>query len=119
MIGSTPLQSLLMIFSAAGFGAFGSYLYKSGAELAKGAGVAGLLNIRILSGVTCYIAVMVLFISAFRKGGELTVLYPAYASTFIFAALIARFVYGTPITPVNITGMLLLLTGMYLMGVSA
>jgi multidrug transporter EmrE-like cation transporter len=119
MKGSTPLQSLLMIFSAAWFGAFGSYLYKSGAELAKGGGIGALFNIRILSGVTCYIAVMVLFISAFRKGGELTVLYPAYASTFIFAALIARFAYGTPIAPINIAGMLLLLAGMYLMGVSA
>lgn len=73
-------------------------------------------NLRLLAGVCCYIAVMVLFIAAFRRGGALTVLYPTYASTFIFGALIGRWAYGIPITAVNISGMLLLVVGMYLMG---
>ena len=59
---------------------------------------------------------MVLFVAAFKKGGSLTVLYPVYASTFIFAALLALAVYGTPVKPVNIAGMALLVAGMYLMG---
>ncbi|MGB5456893.1 MAG: hypothetical protein WBO18_13135, partial [Gammaproteobacteria bacterium] len=71
---------------------------------------------RLLSGVVCYLAVMALFVAAFKKGGALTVLYPIYASTFIWAALIALVVYGTPIKPVNIVGMSLLVIGMYLMG---
>jgi hypothetical protein len=32
---------------------------------------------------------MTLFVAAFRKGGALTLLYPIYASTFIWAALLA------------------------------
>jgi len=59
---------------------------------------------------------MVLFVAAFRKGGSLTVLYPIYASTFIWAAFIALLVYGTPIRPVNVAGMSLIVVGMYLMG---
>jgi drug/metabolite transporter (DMT)-like permease len=54
--------------------------------------------------------------AGYRKGGALTVLYPIYATTFIWAALIALVVYGTPIKPVNIVGMSLLVIGMYLMG---
>ena len=50
------------------------------------------------------------------RGGALSVLYPVYASTFIWAALIALVAYGTPIKPVNIAGMALLVLGMYLMG---
>jgi len=46
----------------------------------------------------------------------LTVLYPIYASTFVWAALIALYAYGTPIKLVNIAGMALLVGGMYLMG---
>ena len=46
----------------------------------------------------------------------LTVLYPTYASTFIFGALIGRWAYGTPINLYNVAGMLLLIAGMYLMG---
>ena len=59
---------------------------------------------------------MVLFVAAFKKGGELTVLYPIYASTFIWAAIIAYFAYGTPVRPVNVAGMTLIVAGMYLMG---
>ncbi len=73
------------------------------------------LNARLLGGVVCYVAVMVLFVAAFKKGGALTALYPIYATTFIWAALIALWAYGAPIKPVNVGGMLLLIGGMYLM----
>jgi hypothetical protein len=59
---------------------------------------------------------MTLFVAAFRKGGALTVLYPIYATTFIWASVIALFAYGTPIKAVNVGGMALLVAGMYLMG---
>ena len=59
---------------------------------------------------------MVLFVAAFKKGGSLTVLYPIYASTFIWAAVIGLLAYGTPIKIINVIGMLLIIGGMYLMG---
>jgi hypothetical protein len=59
---------------------------------------------------------MVLFVMAFKRGGELTVLYPVYASTFIWAALISLAAYGTSIKMVNVAGMILLVAGMFLMG---
>ena len=43
-------------------------------------------------------------------------LYPLYASTFIWAAVIGLCAYGVPIKPINIAGMVLLVGGMYLMG---
>ena len=57
-----------------------------------------------------------LFVAAFRKGGSLTVLYPIYASTFIWAALLALLFQAVPIRPLNIAGMGLLVIGMFLMG---
>ena len=112
----TPLYSILCFAIAAVLGAAGQYLYKEGARSASGSLAGYLLNLRILGGVAAYIAVMALFVAAFRRGGELSVLYPIYASTFIWAALIALFAYGTPIRPVNVLGMGLLVAGMYLMG---
>ena len=112
----TPPISIIMFIAAALLGAVGQYLYKAGAERAGASALSYILNARILGGVVCYIAVMVLFVAAFRRGGELTVLYPIYASTFIWAALIALVAYGVPIKPVNIAGMALLVAGMYLMG---
>ena len=113
---TTPAISIFMFVAAALFGALGQYLYKSGADAATGTITSYIMNPRLLGGVVCYIAVMVLFVAAFRKGGALTVLYPVYATTFIWAAIIALYAYGTPIKPVNIGGMALLVVGMYLMG---
>jgi multidrug transporter EmrE-like cation transporter len=113
---TTPAISIIFFVVAAFLGALGQYLYKTGADLADG-GVAGyLLNWRLLAGITCYIAVMTLFVAAFRKGGALTVLYPVYASTFIWAALLAYLFQAIPIRPINVAGMGLLVTGMFLMG---
>jgi len=105
-----------MFVIAALLGATGQFLYKSGAAWATDGCLSYILNIPILTGVLCYGAVMVLFVAAFKCGGSLTVLYPIYASTLIWAALIALGAYGTPIKPLNVLGMGLLIGGMYLMG---
>ncbi len=113
---TTPAISIAFFIVAAFLGALGQYLYKAGAD-AAGQGIASyLLNWRLLGGVVCYVAVMTLFVAAFRKGGSLTVLYPIYASTFIWAALLALVFQAVPIRPVNVAGMGLLVVGMFLMG---
>ncbi len=113
---STPVLSMILFLIAAIVGALGQFLYKSGAEQTSDEWFSYLLNWRILVGVVCYIAVMILFIAAFKRGGSLSVLYPLYASTFIWAALIGLWAYGVPIRPINVAGMVLLVAGMYLMG---
>jgi drug/metabolite transporter (DMT)-like permease len=115
-VTTTPVSSMLMFLIAAFVGALGQFLYKSGAEQTTRAWLSYVLNWRLLVGVLCYIGVMVLFIAAFKKGGSLSVLYPLYASTFIWAAIIGLLAYGVPIRPMNIAGMVLLVAGMYLMG---
>jgi multidrug transporter EmrE-like cation transporter len=59
---------------------------------------------------------MLLFSLAFRRGGTVTVLYPIYASTFIWAAIMAWAIYGQPIRPIHVAGMVLLIAGMVCMG---
>jgi multidrug transporter EmrE-like cation transporter len=113
---TTPAVSIAFFAVAAFLGALGQYMYKSGADLADGSIVGYLLNWRLLAGVACYVAVMGLFVAAFRKGGSLTVLYPVYATTFIWAAILALAFYSTPIKAANVAGMGLLIAGMFLMG---
>ena len=113
---TTPAISIIFFVVAAFLGALGQYLYKAGADLAGSGITSYLLNWRLLAGVVCYVAVMALFVAAFRKGGSLTVLYPIYASTFIWAALLALAFQAIPIRPVNIAGMGFLVVGMFLMG---
>lgn len=116
MATQTSLLSMFCFALAALLGAIGQYLYKSGADITGEAWYSYVANPRLIGGVVCYIAVMVLFILAFKLGGSLTVLYPIYASTFIWAALIAWKAYGTPITWTNILGMVFLLAGMFFLG---
>ncbi len=115
-MATTPPLSIALFLLAAVIGAAGQFLYKSGADMATGGLLGFLLNIRIALGVACYVAVMILFVAAFKKGGSLTVLYPVYATTFIWAAVIARVAYGVPILPIHVLGWLLLIGGMWLMG---
>jgi multidrug transporter EmrE-like cation transporter len=71
----------------------------------------------LLGGVACYLLVMVLFVAAFKRGGAMSVLYPVYASTFVWAMVIAWLAFNEPIRTANLAGMVLLIAGMYLMGV--
>jgi multidrug transporter EmrE-like cation transporter len=112
----TPVFSIVCFLVASMLGALGQFFYKSGAERARGGVSSYLLNARLWTGVICYLAVMVLFVAAFKRGGALSVLYPIYATTFIFAALIGLLAYGVPIKPIHVCGMALLVAGMYLMG---
>jgi multidrug transporter EmrE-like cation transporter len=113
----TPAISIVYFLIAALVGALGQYLYKSGADKTSGSLSSYILNPQLLAGVLCYIAVMVLFIAAFKRGGTLSVLYPIYSTTFIWAAIIALVAFQEPIRPINILGMLMLTVGMFLMGV--
>lgn len=115
----TPVESMACFLLASLLGAGGQFLYKSGAARATEGVMSYLLNPRLLGGVVCYIGVMVLFIAAFKRGGQLSVLYPIYATSFIFSALGAAWIYGEPIRPINIAGMGLLVGGMGLMGIKA
>jgi multidrug transporter EmrE-like cation transporter len=113
----TPILAIACMLVASVFGAVGQYLYKAGADRSNAGPIAMLLSPWILAGMGCHIAVMLLFTQAFKAGGTVTVLYPIYATTFIWAAVIGQALFGQPIRFVHIVGMILLVGGMYLMGV--
>lgn len=112
----TPLVSILCVAIASILGAAGQFLFKSAADHVHAGIMAFLVNPRIILGMGCYLTVMALFVHAFKRGGSVTVLYPIYASTFIWAAIIAQVAYNQPIKPLHIGGMVLLVAGMALMG---
>jgi len=116
MIFGTPLASVACFLVAAFLGAIGQFLYKTGADASDGTLTGYLLNLRLMIGVACYVAVMVLFVAGFKYGGRIGVLYPIYATTFIWAALISWVAFGTPITTLNVLGMLLLIVSIGMVG---
>jgi multidrug transporter EmrE-like cation transporter len=112
MNAATPVISIVAYLFAAFLGALGQYLYKEGAVQVQLSNLSSLVtNPRIILGILCYIGVMFLFIVGLKKGGQLTVLYPVYATTFIWAALIGFFVLGESFTLFRILGTALIVTG--------
>lgn len=115
-MSSTPVISVVFFLFASLFGALGQLLYKQGAAASGSWLDRFVLNPRLWGGVVCYTLVMLLFLGAYKRGGEMSVLYPIYATTFIFGSLLSMAFFGTPIKPVNVGGMALLIAGMTLIG---
>jgi multidrug transporter EmrE-like cation transporter len=115
-VNPTPVVSIVLFVVAGIFGALGQYLYKTGADAATGGVTSYLVNPRLVGGVFCYVAVMILFVGAFKRGGSMAVLYPVYATTFIWGAVISHFAFGTEIRLIHVVGMGTIVGGMYLLG---
>jgi len=111
---SAPLAILYFLLASL-LGAIGQFFYRAGAERAGGS-LSSYLNSWIALGAGCYIAVMVLFVAAFRQYPMPSVLYPIYAATFVWAVLIDHVAYGRGLVPANFVGAILLVGGMYLIG---
>jgi len=109
----TSIKAILLFALAAFLGAVGQYLFKLSAQNGQQGFVQLALNPRIWAAVVLYFAVMALFIMAFKLGGELSVLYPVYATTFIWAALIGRYALHEAISPARILGMCLIALGVF------
>lgn len=109
----TSIIAILFFILAAFFGALGQYLFKTGVNEVSHNMVLLLINPRIWIAVFLYFLVMALFIMAFKAGGELTVLYPIYATTFIWAALIGKYFLNEPISLAKGFGMSLIILGVF------
>ncbi len=86
MINSSQLIPILLNLTAAFISAFGQYLYKIGSTKL---GIEPIYkNYHIFSGIFLFTIVMVLFLTAFKLGGRLSITYPIYATTFVWGSLL-------------------------------
>ena len=115
MLLKTPPIAIVSVLVASVLGAVGQFLFQYGAQKGKGGIIGFVTNPYILLGMAGYVAVMGLFTYAFRAGGTVRVLYPIYASTFIWAAIIAWLRYDQGISPIHMAGMVLLMVGIICM----
>ncbi len=116
MLG-TPISSIALILGASVLGAFGPFLFHAAAQRSSAGPLLTLLDVRALLGMACYVTIMVLFTAAFKLGGSVRVLYPVYAFTFIWAALLASLIGSdpSPVRAIHVLGMLCLVSGIAMM----
>lgn len=106
---SNQFYPILLNLIAAFFGAGGQFLYKKGAN--KISLVPWWQNWQIFLGALFFIAVMALFVQSFKMGGRLSVVYPVYATTFIWGMLLGILIEGEPWNYFQIAGLIFIIAG--------
>ena len=106
-------KTLLIIFVAfcALLGAIGQILFKLGAPTAK-LNFSILTNYHIILGLFLYALATVLFIFAL-KFGEVSLLYPIIATSYVWVMIFASFFLGEKVNAFNWFGVFLILSGIY------
>ena len=102
-------KPILLSLIAAVLGAVAQYCYKVGATKIDELGF--LKNYYILIGLVSFTLVLVLFIFSFRMGGRMFVVYPVYATTYIWGGLISYYALKEPINSWQLIGVALIMVG--------
>jgi len=111
---SQALPIVLNLFAAI-LGAIGQYLYKIGGIQLKT--VPLIKNWPLYTGMALFCVVMVLFVWAFNIGGKLSVVYHVYATTFIWAMIIAVWIGKEPYSLIQLLGVLIIILGVSLIAI--
>ena len=103
----------MIVFQTAAFiGALGQLLYKKGTA-GQGSGRFG-ATLYVILGMLLYIGVTLLFMTAYRLGGKVSVLYPTYGVTFVWGLVFARLLSNERLTSTKLFGTLFVLVGVFL-----
>ena len=100
---------ILISLAAAFLGAWAQYFYKIGASNLDFKNI--FKNHHIFLGMLSFTLVLVLFLWAFRIGGKMYVVYPVYATTYIWGGLIAHFLLKESIGSYQLIGVGLIILG--------
>jgi multidrug transporter EmrE-like cation transporter len=121
---STPEQkrrSLWMVFGCTLFGAAGQILIKSGAG-ALGAHPSVidmvlkiLTTLSLFAGYSLYGVSMILLVMALRHG-ELSLLYPVIALTFVWVTVLSVIIFHDSMNPLKLAGIVIIMGGVAILG---
>ncbi len=73
-------------------------------------------NIPLLGGFLLHVIAAAIMITAF-KTGEVTVLFPMYATNYIWVSLLSYHYFSEPLTALKWTGIASIITGVTLLGI--
>lgn len=113
---TTPLSSILLVFTAAFVGSFGAVFLKSGAGRLHRDPRTLILNWRLAAGVGLFLFSSIFYLMGIRVG-ELSVLYPMVSLGYVFTLFWSRLFFGEPFTRNKFLGLGLILFGILLLGI--
>ena len=107
---------IILNLIAALVGAAGQYFYKKGGVILASGGK--FFNLPTIVGIVLFCIVMLFFVLAYKMGGKISIVYPFYATTFVWGALIGYLFEKEPFNLLGFVGLLLVVAGVSVMAVS-
>jgi len=114
----TPVISMVMVLVASFVGSFGAVFLKSGAQKLRGGLRYLILTIRLAAGVALFMLSSAFYILGL-KHGEVSVLYPMVSLANVWTLFWSRLFFKEPITRSKTLGLLLILVGVFFIGLGA
>ncbi len=108
---------MFLHFLAGVFGAIGQYYYKKGGT--RLGSIPLWQNWWILAGILSFCLVMAFFVFSYKLGGRISAVYPVYATTFIWGALLGHYLDNEALNPLTLAGIALILAGVAAVGLGA
>lgn len=103
---------IILNLIAAVFGAVGQFFYQRGSQVLKTTPIWK--NYSIHLGVFSFVLVMLLFVKAYQAGGRISVVYPFYATTFVWGYFIGVYANQEPPSGFALAGLALVVLGISL-----
>jgi multidrug transporter EmrE-like cation transporter len=115
----TAAGSIALVVLCTVIGAAAQILMRHGAEHIEGSTLGGLLtNWELLAGYACLAANTALLVLALRRG-ELSVLYPIIALTYVWVTVLSPMFFGDVINFYKVTGVALIVLGVSFIGLGS
>ena len=113
----TPsLASIGLIILSTVSGAVAQILLRFGADAIEGANLIGIItNVPLIGGYACLAMNVVLVVLALR-GGQLSILYPIVALTFVWVAILSPMYFQDATSIPKIAGLTLIVAGVSFIG---
>jgi drug/metabolite transporter (DMT)-like permease len=115
---NTPVSSMLLVLAASFLGSFGAVFLKSGAQKLRHGLRYLILNARLALGVALFLGSSVFYLLGLKRG-EVSVLYPMVSLANVWTLCWSRIFFKEPITHAKTLGLLLILVGVFFIGLGA
>jgi uncharacterized membrane protein len=107
------LWAYLVVALAALLGACGQVFFKIASQRVSAELSSWIFNIHFITGVCLYAVALIIFVWAL-KSGQLSVLYPIIATSYIWVLVFSYLVFGEPLTAFKAIGVGFIFLGIVL-----
>lgn len=107
---------IILNLIAAFLGAVGQFFYQRGGQVLKAVPLWKNYNIQL--GILSFGLVMLLFVKAYQAGGKISIVYPFYATTFVWGYFIGVYVNREPTSALAVAGLVVMIAGVSLIAFS-